>query len=122
MVQKSKIEKLREATSNKDLARLLGYKKAKNLTYAMFKSRANDMKISNDPRYFYFEIRKKNGGLRKISAPNKHLKEAQKRLSNLLYECVEEYSEKAKLSPSFGYTKHKSIFDNAIKHRKKNMS
>lgn len=56
------------------------------------------------------EESKKSGGVRIIHAPNKALKELQKRLLQFLYEW-------ALPSDFFGFVRGKSIVDNALSHR-----
>lgn len=78
----SKLSSLRNAKNIYDFATLLGYE-AKTLAYIIYKT---------DPsiKYQSFDIPKKDGGKRRILAPNRKLKILQKALSELLYECVEE--------------------------------
>lgn len=68
---------------------------------------------SNNSMYNTFNIPKKNGKLRKINAPNKELKNIQKKLSyilNLIY----------KVKPcAYGFINNKNIKDNAKNHIKR---
>lgn len=73
----NKLDKLRSLTDRKELAVLLGFK-PKALSYLLFHEKN---------KYFEFDIPKKGGGTRKISAPCSSLKNLQKRLADLLYEC-----------------------------------
>lgn len=69
--------------------------------------------------YIEFEIPKKSGGVRKISAPSKKssLKMIQKKLSDRLYNVY--YKTDVKRKVSHGYEKEKSIITNARCHRNK---
>ncbi|HPR40328.1 MAG TPA: serine protease, partial [Oscillospiraceae bacterium] len=62
--------------TREDVAAILGIKE-KSLRYFLFKKRPENM-------YHTFEIPKKNGKSRKISAPCKELKEIQKKLAHVL--------------------------------------
>lgn len=70
----------------------------------------------NSPQNAYKEkeIKKKNGGIRIIYAPNKQLKLIQKRIAEILNELY---------TPKFivhGYTKGRNIVSNATVHKNKN--
>ena len=69
--------------------------------------------------YIEFEIPKKSGGVRKISAPSKKssLKMIQKKLSDKLYNMY--YRTDVRRKVSHGYEKGKSIITNAQCHRNK---
>jgi retron-type reverse transcriptase len=62
-----------------------------------------------DNLYTNYELQKKSGGSRAISAPAPHLKQVQRALLNLLYK--EEFS-----SAAIGFMPGKSIRDNACQH------
>jgi RNA-directed DNA polymerase len=134
-----KLEALKNITTKKELADLLGVK-ASFLTYNLYV-------INPSSKYTQFTIPKKNGNDRTINAPNKKLKRLQKNLSMLLLDCIDEInnikfpeaetyklkkdqikysstlkikipSAKIKQSPSlsYGFVKHRSIITNAMMH------
>ena len=107
----SSLEKLKSATSRKELAELLGYK-PKNLAYILYK-------IKDEDKYTEFSIPKKNGGVRHIQAPIDQLKKLQRRLADLLNRCFDEINKKGKQkkSISHGFRKKHSIITNANKHK-----
>lgn len=92
-------------TFRKDVAKLLEIEE-KSLRYFLYVKKNEDM-------YTTFEIPKKKGGARKISAPIKELKNIQRKLAyvlNLVY----------KVKPSaYGSISKKNIKDNAKKHVRK---
>jgi RNA-directed DNA polymerase len=67
-------------------------------------------RIPENKRYVSFEISKRNGGVRKISAPIDGLKIIQKKLSDILY-----LSTRQSLN-SHGYVKNRNILTNAKVH------
>ncbi len=73
------LKNLKDATSLIDLAKMLGYKPSA-LSYLIYK-------LPSDKKYNKFEIPKKSGGVREISAPIDPLKTLQRRLANVLYAC-----------------------------------
>lgn len=109
----SSLERLKLATSRKDLAELLGYK-PKSLAYILYK-------IKDEDKYTEFHIPKKNGGVRQIKAPIDQLKTLQRRLADLLNQCFDEINKKGKQkkSISHGFRKKHSIITNANKHKNK---
>lgn len=109
----SSLERLKSATSRKDLAELLGYK-PKSLAYILYK-------IKDEDKYTEFSIPKKNGGVRQIKAPIDQLKKLQRRLADLLNQCFDEINKKGKQkkSISHGFRKKHSIITNANKHKNK---
>lgn len=92
-----------------DFSNVLGIRK-KILTYVIYG-------VGIDNSYINFEIPKKNGGVRKISAPNKRLKIIQKKLADKLWESQEEFFERNKVAHAF--IKNKGIVSNARIHRNK---
>ena len=102
---------LRAATSRHELASLLGYTPS-GLSAILYR-------IPDAAKYIAFDIKKKSGGTRTISAPVPPLKLLQKRLSDLLYECINDLSaSKPHLFQShYGFRKGVTIFDNAAIHR-----
>ncbi len=75
----SQLEKLKNATSLHDVAHILGFK-PKSLSYILY--------ISPVDKYKQFEIPKRSGGKRLVSAPYPELKSLQRRLSELLQNCI----------------------------------
>lgn len=109
----SAIKLLQGATSLSDVAHLLGFK-PKGLAYVI---RGMHPAI----RYSQFDIPKRSGGKRTISAPNKRLKLLQRRLAKYLNKCELEI-EKArgvKRPLAHGFKKDYSILTNADTHRKR---
>lgn len=104
---------LRASTSLIDIAHLLGYKPSA-LAYVLYK-------IDDEVKYANFEIPKRSGGKRLISAPIPELKTLQRKLADLLDNCAIELTEAGKHddSASHGFKKGKSIFSNAKGHRNK---
>lgn len=72
----SHLQKLRAATSRKELALILGYK-PKTLTAIVYQT-------PPALKYTTFEIDKKSGGKRTIKAPEPRLKKLQSHLSHVL--------------------------------------
>jgi hypothetical protein len=108
---KSALSSLKAVTTRVELAKLLGYTPA-GLSAILYHIPAAN-------RYVTFQIPKKSGGLRDISAPVPALKLLQKRTAELLYKCVEENRAifPHKTQCQFGYHKSKTIFDNARMHK-----
>jgi RNA-directed DNA polymerase len=102
---------LKAATSRADLARLLGFKPAA-LAFILFKLPAAS-------KYTTFDIAKRNGGPRTIKAPSRQLKLLQRRLSDLLQDCVGQInlSKGRKDRSAHGFKRRKSIVTNAQQHR-----
>ncbi len=109
----STLEQLKSAKSLGDLAKILGYT-PKGLSYILY------IRYKLDPKEKYrtFEIPKKSGGTRTIQAPEKKLLLLQKRLSEMLYECVNELKgEHPRFwHASHGFQKKKTIVSNADVH------
>ena len=94
------------------LAEQIGIQK-KSLTYILYK-------IKIDNCYTQFEIPKRNGTMRLISAPNIQLKAIQKRLLKLIKEYVFDHTEYNMITPfSYGFEKNKNIYTNARIHKNK---
>jgi len=104
---------LRGASTLHDVATLLQFQ-PKALAYVLYKKPA-------PTKYTLFEITKRNGGVRKISAPSPDLRLLQRRLSDLLQNCIEEINEthKRKGDMAHGFKRKKSIITNAKKHQKR---
>lgn len=71
-----------------------------------------------DNLYTSFELQKKNGGVRKINAPLKELKDIQRKLAQALYDHMEK-KRRRKSNVSHGFEKGRSIITNAEIHRNK---
>ena len=109
----STLEKLQSAKNLTDLAKLLGFT-PKGASYVLYK-------LPTSQKYRTFEIPKKSGGTRTINAPENSLSLLQKRLGELLYECVTEHQ---KCHPRFwhashGFQKDRTIISNAEVHRRR---
>lgn len=100
---------LKSATTFNDIAVLLGYK-PKGLAFILYK-------IPVEYRYQTFKIKKKGGEDREIKAPTPLLKEAQRRLSDLLYACRREIEAERGGAISHGFRKGYSIVTNAQPHK-----
>lgn len=123
----SKLTKLRKATSLSDLADILEMP-PKSVSYILYIRPKIGL-------YSQFNIPKKTGGSRTISAPCLELKYLQKQLATLLQDCNDEieksrsapsslkvtYKQTKKRSLSHGFKPGYSIITNAINHRNKNL-
>lgn len=107
----SRLPSLQAITNRAELATLLGFKPA-SLAYILFK-------IPPSAKYTTFTIAKRNGGVRTIQAPVPSLKLLQRRLSDLLLDCVDEMNAATgrKDQAAHGFKRGRSIRTNAIKHR-----
>jgi RNA-directed DNA polymerase len=106
----SRLATLKAATSLSDVATLLNYK-PKALSYILYKMATTNYKT--------FQIPKRNGGQRTIDAPRGVLKLMQRRLSDLLQDCMDEINtaEQRKDRTAHGFKRKKSIITNARQHR-----
>lgn len=105
------IDNLRACASRNDLATLLGFKPAM-LSYILYVNRA-------DLRYRNFDIPKRSGGRRHISAPPSDLALVQRRLSNLLQDCLDSFGagdRQPRDQFSHGFRRGRSIISNAVMH------
>lgn len=84
----------------------------KQLSYILYVRGVNNL-------YTSFEIRKKNGGVRKIKAPLEELKDIQRKLAEALYKHNKKAGKKNNLSHAF--EKNKNIITNAKIHRNKRL-
>lgn len=108
----SHLQKLKAATSRKDLAVILGYK-PKTMTAIVYQT-------PPAAKYTTFEIAKKSGGKRSIKAPIPKLKKLQAHLSHVLYQCLAEIERERSAKPlSFGFRKDRSISENASRHKRR---
>ena len=94
----SKLERLKSAKTLGDLATLVGFTPS-GLSFVLYKQ-------SMAAKYYEFEVPKKGGGTRKISAPLGALKKIQRGLADLLNDCRVELLEASPRKPlSHGFTK-----------------
>jgi retron-type reverse transcriptase len=107
----TRIARLRSASSLHSLAHLLGYE-PKGLAYVVYG-------IDDKYKYTDFQIPKRRGGVRTISAPIEKLKLLQKRVATLLEECIDEIDAErgVRNTLSHGFRKKHSILTNAAPHR-----
>ncbi|WP_169743697.1 retron Ec67 family RNA-directed DNA polymerase/endonuclease [Paraburkholderia kururiensis] len=107
------IARLRPLSSLHGLAHLLGYT-PKGLASIVYGT-------PDSSKYNDFRIRKRSGGTRLISEPNDRLKLLQRRLANLLSECIDDIDSERRVTNSFahGFRKKHSILTNASRHRRK---
>ncbi len=108
----SHLNALQSAKSLYDVAVLLGFKPAA-LAYILYVKPAT-------LKYKKFEVPKRSGGTRNICAPLDDLKLLQRRLANLLQNCLDEITEaKAPRADriSHGFRRNRSIITNARQHR-----
>ena len=108
------LDRFKSAESLLDLARLLNFT-PRGLSYVLYKTESAQ-------KYSTFEIPKRGGGTRSISAPQGALRLLQHNLSNLLYACRKEIEAKQPPNPkrrtlSHGFRKGQSIFTNASEHK-----
>jgi RNA-directed DNA polymerase len=108
----SVLAKLQSASSLHDVAGMLGYQ-PKALSYLIHK-------MPSGSKYVTFTVPKKSGGVRTINAPVDKLKNLQRRLSRVLYQCREEIDALNPRPPlSHGFRKAQSIITNAHPHIKR---
>jgi RNA-directed DNA polymerase len=107
----SRLASLQTITNRAELATLLGFKPA-SLAYILFK-------IPQPAKYTTFTIAKRNGGVRIIQAPVPSLKLLQRKLSDLLLDCVDEINDATRRRDraAHGFKRGRSIRTNAKKHR-----
>ncbi len=104
------IHDLQAAQSRRELAVLLGFQ-LKTLTYLVFQLPAS-------AKYVDFEIPKRSGGMRTISAPEPRLKVLQQRLARLLYDYLDELEAvPRRRTLSHGFVRERSIITNARAHQ-----
>lgn len=102
---------LKSATTLHNVADLLGFR-AQTLAFILYK-------LDDARKYKEFDIPKRHGGTRSISAPLPELKLLQRRLSFLLQNCIEEIGTYTARQDtiSHGFTRRRSIVSNARRHR-----
>ena len=107
------LELLQAAKSRSGLAKLLQIEHSQ-LTYILYKK-------SDVEKYKTFDVPKRGGGVRTISAPTAELKLLQRRLSDVLNRCavdVENSTGRINFS-AHGFKMNRSILTNAAVHRNK---
>ncbi|TAJ52483.1 MAG: RNA-directed DNA polymerase, partial [Nevskiaceae bacterium] len=110
---------LRSAKTINDLADLLGVKHS-GLSFILYKK-------PTETKYQSFTVPKKAGGVRAIHAPTSELKLFQRRLADLLQECLNEIEATFRKTSedrrpekiSHGFHPGRSIITNAIQHRRR---
>jgi RNA-directed DNA polymerase len=110
----STLAKLRDAKTLEDVARLLGFV-PNGLSFVLYK-------IPDANKYVSFEIPKRGGGMRLIKAPESRLALLQRRLANLLYDCLDELRKGAppsRRSLAHGFERERSIITNANLHKRR---
>jgi len=109
----SHLKTLKEATTLHDVAHILGFQ-PKSLAYILYKKPSAE-------KYKHFTIPKRTGGKRSINAPYPDLMNLQKRLSDLLQNCISEINVDRKIEStlSHGFRRKYSIITNAAIHRNK---
>jgi hypothetical protein len=107
----SALQSLKAASSLSDVARLLRFRPA-GLSYLLY---------HKQDKYTQFTIPKRNGDTRTISAPIPSLKLLQKRLAELLQDCVMETNILYQRNDNIahGFKRNHSIITNATAHRKR---
>jgi RNA-directed DNA polymerase len=107
----SRLVTLKAATSLSDVAKLLDFK-PKALSYILYKE-------AEALKYKTFQIPKRNGGQRTIKAPIDGLKLLQRKLSDLLQDCISEINtaKQRKDRTAHGFKRKRSIITNARRHR-----
>jgi hypothetical protein len=107
----SRLARLKAATSLSDVANLLDFK-PKAVSYILYKQPA-------DKKYRSFQIPKRSGGSRTIKAPLDSLRLLQRRLSDLLQDCMDEINAARQLQDrtAHGFKRKRSIISNARQHR-----
>jgi RNA-directed DNA polymerase len=109
----SELQKLRNAKTLDDLARLLGFTPS-GLSYVLYK-------VPSPSKYKSFDIAKRSGGKRRIKAPQPVLALLQRRLANLLYDCLDELQKAvpARRSLAHGFDRKRDIITNASLHKRR---
>jgi RNA-directed DNA polymerase len=109
----SHLKRLQAATSLSDVASILGFK-PKSLAYILYKK-------PKSLKYREFDIPKRSGGKRTISAPYEDLMNLQRRLAELLQNCIDDINRARKIEStlSHGFRRKHSIITNAAIHRNK---
>lgn len=111
----NKLDYLKQITTKKDFAILLGVKTS-FLTNVLYR-------LKPATQYTSFTIPKKSGGTRTILSPSDRLKSLQSSLSNLLLDCIDEINKPKQKNKctykrvlSHGFVRNCSIMTNAMMH------
>lgn len=109
----SQLNLLKGASTLHDVAALLGFQPPA-LAYILYVKPPLS-------KYSSFDVPKRGGGARKIKAPSPDLLLLQRRLSDLLQNCVEEINRDRKWKDDLahGFKRHRSIITNALRHHKR---
>ncbi|EPH1776831.1 MULTISPECIES: retron Ec67 family RNA-directed DNA polymerase/endonuclease [Enterobacteriaceae] len=109
----TKIELLKQCTTKPDFARLLGLDPV-FLTRIVYRKDTENL-------YSNFTILKKDMSERHISSPDSKLKEIQRKVADLLLNCIEDIRvlTESKNLLSHGFEKQRSIITNAERHKRK---
>src|SRR6266571_406211 len=109
----SQLTLLRGASTLGQVATLLQFQ-PKALAYILYKKPPLT-------KYTSFDIPKRGGGVREINAPSPELLLLQRRLSDLLQNCIEEINQSRKWKDDLahGFKRHHLIITNAVKHQKR---
>lgn len=102
------LDKLKKCKDRRDLSKIIGIK-LKKITYILF--------VKHKDRYKEFQIPKKSGKLRNISAPNQNLKIIKKKLKRILEDCYTNIQ--INKNVSHGFLRNKSIYTNSSLHKNK---
>lgn len=107
------LARLKATTNLAEVAKLLGFT-PKGLSFVLYTMPKNAL-------YSTFDIPKKDGGTRTISAPTPQLKLLQKRLAQVLSLCVGEieHAHPVRKVVSHGFQEGRSIVTNAANHRRR---
>ena len=107
----SRLATLKATKSLSDVATLLGFK-PKAVSYILYKQ-------PPATKYKTFQIPKRNGGQQTIKAPVDALKLLQRKLSDLLQDCIDEIAvaNNRKDRTAHGFKRKRSIITNARQHR-----
>lgn len=107
------LKDLKAAKRLHDVAALLGFE-PKNLSYILYKK-------TKESKYRIYEIAKRGGGKRLISAPSPDLSLLQSNLSKLLQNCTAEIEAAPGREDTLahGFKRQRSIISNAFKHKKR---
>lgn len=110
----SRLIELKSASTLSELAPLLNFKPAA-LAYVLYR-------VLPSSKYTSFEISKRSGGTRSISAPIPQLKRIQRNLAELLQDCWEAIylANRRKNDIAHGFMRGRSIVSNARRHRNRN--
>lgn len=108
----TKLERLKAADNLEDVARILNFKPSA-LSFILYKK-------GMSANYTNFDIKKRSGGTRTISAPTPDLKLLQRRLSKLLQDSATEIRTGNKFGDnvSHGFKRGRSVVTNAAAHRR----